>query len=89
MKLKTLKDMEDDPTNFDIDDDRISIKNMRQEAIKWIKENVDKEDIKNYGWKEIIRCCYEGKGLGCPELDPVERIALMVKFFNITEENLK
>ena len=70
MKLKTLKDFDD------MGDIILNIKNLKAEAVKWVKDleggKIDAEGIKEY---EIADKCEA-------------IIGFIINFFNLTEEDL-
>ena len=84
MKLKTLKDFEDGWKDYD----KLFIKKLKQEAIKWIKElqRIEKRSCGYYcprcevGWSDNQQNYCWDCGL---------KISWIKHFFNITSEDLK
>jgi len=91
MKLKTLKDIYG-VSDFDCDEDEYLKRNLKAEAIKWVKV-LDKTNKDNY---DLPR----GESVDIGDLKDVEvdweesseiygMIKILKHFFNLTEEDLK
>ena len=97
MKLKTLKDIYGNKANG-----QISVKELKAEAVKWVKEwlkyrEVDKKEffkVMNYAlkhtgnnWKNF--CFDASKSPNEDIIYEFDMVEFPIRFFNLTEEDLK
>jgi hypothetical protein len=78
-KLKTLKDIYSGPQM----DRFISIGDLKQEAIKWVKDIIFRHNLSHI---DLYPTSYQE---GTSWVDYDERIIWIKHFFNLTEEDLK
>ena len=83
-ELKTLKDLKDKLANIIVeqrtfipDSEFVEIKELKQEAIKWVKQSILEDIERNLKVHEMLR------------RTPGHEVRLMMEFFNLTSENLK
>lgn len=85
MELKTLKDLEKEHEEYSYEDSNVDADELKEEAIKWIKEMVDDTNL-TYGYGIFNTETKQVMDYVCPN----SNIILWIKhFFNITDDDLK
>ena len=90
MKLKTLKDLETEHEKYSYEDSLVTGDELRQEAIKHIKE-LRSGKLINIGYDEILKYKVKVISIDKPmgKVEVFHIVTWIKHFFNITEEDLK